>query len=1153
MKKNEWTASWERCRSGLLLSMHLTILFVFLLTISVSAESYSQMAKLNVSFKNMSIPEILDRIEAGSDFIFIYERSTIDRNIRKNIHFENESIEQVLDHLFRGTNIRYKIDDRQILLFTEPQAAQELPSGILPLPLEQPRNKTISGTIKDDHGLPLPGAAVVIKGTTIGSISDPDGNFTLSIPPNAQTLIFSFVGMLQQEVEIKGQNRFDIILKEANTGLDEVVVVGYGVQKKETMVGAVSQVDNKALIQSGSPNITNAIAGKMSGILTMQQTGEPGNDDAEIVIRGLSSWNSSQPLTLVDGVERDFKDLDPNEISSISVLKDASATAVFGAKGANGVIIVTTKRGIFGKPKLEFSASFGMDKATRMPDHIDSYTTMSMLNVAYMNEGMFSQLVPRNVLEEYRNPSTPLNALRYPNVDWFDLLAKPFAPTATANFNMSGGTNFVKYFASLGYMYQGSYFEARKEGYDDTRFWYNRFNYRSNLDFNLTRTTQLSFNIGGEVGIKNEPVASNLWWALYGSSPARFPAYFPAWVLDEVPDPDYPDVSGIRLAQDFGEYTGNPYTLMHNGSFNRYLDSKLFTDLILKQDLDFLTKGLSFQGKVSLSTYYKNRSLYASYNYPEYQLNYDLIGTDQNPWYREGEGNEVYTMPPLNINVGSLDDSYYFDLYYEFALNYSNTFAKDHQVTALALMNRQQKNNKTEFPYYNQGLVGRLTYAYKSKYLAEFNVGYTGSERFAPGNRYGFFPSGAVGWVVSEEPFFKKMDIDWLSKLKFRYSDGLVGSDHADNRWLYISDYYKDNRGYIREDAAANTFAQWEEARKQDIGIELGFFNNNLTLGVDLFNERRTKMLLQPQSTPLLIGNTFKELNLGEIKKHGIEIEAEYRQQVSKNLNYYLKGIFSFNENRILFKDDPLYTPLYQKDAGKSLGAQTSGVQLTGSGYYTSVDDIHTNVSPLPVNGLNVGDYIFLDYNADGSVTILDTYPIRGDKYPPIVFSFSGGFSYKKFDFSFLFQGNIGKYVEYNQTYETEFTKGNYRVHASQLDYWTPTNPGANHATLHYYGSGYMDILTWSTTSEAVGYTTYIEDRFWRKADYLKLKEVYLSYTFNPKWSKLPGLTGIQVYASGNNLFTITSLIEGDPERKDFNKGFYPQMLSAKIGVKLNF
>ena len=1030
------------------------------------------------------------------------------------------------------------------------------------------QQKKLTGKVVGSDNVPIPGVSISVKGTIIGTVTDFDGNFNLTTPADAKTLVFSYVGMKTQEVEISNQTQFNIKLLEDAVGLDEVVVVGYGTQKKESVVGAITQIDNQALMRSGTSNVTNAITGKLSGVLTVQQTGQPGNNDSEIYIRGLSSWNGSAPLVLVDGIERDFADLDPNEVNTLSVLKDASATAVFGAKGANGVIIVTTKRGALGKPKLDVSASYGMERATRIPDHIDSYTTMSMYNIALMNGQQFTDLIPQWQLDEYKNPSSRLNAIAFPNVNWFDLLSKPFAPTTNANFNLTGGTNFVKYFCSLGYLNEGSFFDAAKEGFYDMNYHYNRFNYRANVDFNITKSTVLSFNLGGDTGIRNQPNSSP-WRNMYSTSPARFAAVFPAWVLEEVPDVDYPEATGLRLSQAYGEYTGNPYNSINNGQFNQYTDSKLYTDLILNQELNFITKGLSFKSKISLNTFFTSRSLTANWSKPEYRLDisnigkFDSNGLPVNPWTRSGQGNEVFQMLPLDINVGEMEGGYYRNLYYEIALNYGRSFG-NHNVTGLALMNREQKNRTTDFAYYNEALVGRVTYDFSRKYLVELNVGYTGSERFAPANRFGLFPSAAVGWVLSEEQFFKEA-LPWVSKFKVRYSDGTVGSDYASSRWLYLSDYFKDSRGYINEDLGANTTAQWEEARKKDLGFEIGMFDDQFSLVVDLFDEKRERMLLAPKSVTMLIGNSFKELNLGKVKKHGIEVEIGWNKKVNNSFNYYAKAIMGYNENRVLFKDDPPYAPWHQKLEGKPLsemlsaeygfeGLEFNGVELTGSGYYTSVDDIHNNPSPIALEKLIVGDYKFLDFSVDGNIDKLDKYPIKGLTYPPFTFSWSGGFTWKRFDFNVLFQGNLGKYVQYNQTYEVEFIKGDWRVHSSQLDYWRPDNPNAGHAALHYSGSSSADILFWGGGEADRGYQTMIKDRFFRNADYMRLKEVYLGYTANSKiLNRLAGVSSVLIYATGNNLWTFTKLIEGDPERKDFQQGFYPQMSSLKLGVKLAF
>ena len=1034
---------------------------------------------------------------------------------------------------------------------------------------------TVSGTITDaTTGEPMAGVTVLVKGTSTGRLSDESGKFSVTLPSREAVLQFSFIGYTTQEINVTAGSVVNVKMTSEDTKIEEIVVVGYGTQKKESVVGAITQVNNATLMQAGATTVTNAIAGKLSGVLTIQQRGEPGNNTAEIYVRGISSWNGSAPLVLVDGVERDFSQLDPNEINTISVLKDASATAVFGAKGANGVIVVTTKRGSLGKPKMDLSVSYGLLKATRIPDHIDSYTTMSMYNVALMNEGgtYFSQLIPDWQLQEYKNPSTPLNALRFPNVNWFDICTKPFSPASVANLNVSGGTEFAKYFLNLGYQYEGSFFNGVKDGYIDSRFWNQLLNYRINVDFSITKTTTISLNAGGSMNLKNTPSSAS-WRNLYSTGPARYPAYFPAWVLKQVPDPDYPDDKGIRRAQSFGEYTGNPYTSLSQGNFNRDLGSRMFTDLIFKQQLDWITKGLSANAKVSLSTYYNNRQLTLSYSYPDYQLYYDRIpdagkfdpatGRLIYPWYRNGECNEYYKLGPYDINVGGLNGGYYRDLYYEASLNYARTFGK-HSVSALGLFNRQEKNRQTDFPYYNEAWVGRLTYDFNKKYLFEFNIGYTGSERFAPANRFGTFPSVAIGWVASEENFIKN-GLPWM-KLKFRYSNGYVGSDYARSRWLYISSYFKDGRGYIREDLGANTRAQWERAHKRDLGFEMGLFKNLISLNVDFFDEYRDQMLLTPKSVTMMIGNSFKELNLGKVKKHGFEVEAEFRKAVTNNFTYYVRGIFSANENRVIFKDDEPYAPEHRKQAGKPLtammfaeagveGTEINGVQLTGSGYYTTIDDIHNNVAPIALNQLKVGDYKFLDFDADGTITPAgDKYPIKGLTYPPVVYSFGSGFTWGSFEFNFLFSGNKGKYVQYNQLYEVEFIKGDWRVHSSQLDYWRPDNPNANHSTLHYAGSSSSPILFWGGGEADRGYQIMIENRFFRNADYLRLKDLYVSYRLNPGSLKSSlGISNMSIYATGSNLLTITKLPEGDPEATNFQQGFYPIIASVRLGVKINF
>ena len=1018
---------------------------------------------------------------------------------------------------------------------------------------------TVTGTVSDNIG-PVPGVGIMVEKTTEGTVTDLDGRYSIQARVG-DVLVFTCIGYADVRMAVTRQSSvLNVVLSEDSQLLDEVVVVGYGTQRKESVVGAITTVKGETLVNSGNSNITSAISGKLSGVVTIQTSGQPGQNDAEILVRGVSSFNGNSPLVLVDGVERDFASIDPNEVADISVLKDASATAVFGAKGANGVIIVVTKNGQEGKPKMDLSYSSGFSNPINMARHVDAYTTMSTMNVAMMNDQNFTGLTSEATLQEYKNPSTRLNSLRYPDVDWLRELTDPFSLTQNANFNIQGGTRFVKYFASVGYVHEGSLFKSFNDGKVDSSYSYDRVNFRTNLDFNVTRSTVVSFKLGGNMGIKNKPVPTDgdegMWKYIFGSSSAKYPMYYPDWVLEEVPDLDYPDASGVRLMSEADQTTGNPYYQLMKGSFIQLSDTKIFSDIIARQNLDFITKGLSVQAKVSLSTYYKYSTLTTQYNRPSWKLNFDRIGTGLNPWDRTGTDGFYYVEPPLYTTAeNSLQGGYYLDLYYDASVNYARTFGK-HGVTGMFLFNRQEQDKGADFPYYNEALVGRATYDYGHKYLVEFNMGYTGSERFSPENRFGFFPSGALGWVVSEEKFFQPLK-PVFSKLKIRFSEGLVGSDYANNRWLYISEYSKDGNGYIVEDKGANLFVQWEEALKRDLGIEMGFLNGDLTVNVDLFDEHRSKMLISVNNnTPIWVGNSSKELNKGEIKKHGIEIEVDYNKRVSSNFRYHIGGNFSFNENRILAYDDAPFSLEHQKRVGTPLGSQTSGAYLIDGEYLTSVDDIHSNFLPVNVNNVVVGDYKFLDYTADGIIDKDDLTRMAGSLYPPIAYALKGGFRWKGMDVNILFQGYAGKYVNFDQMYEWEYYKGNFRLHTSSVDYWSPENTDGTHATVHYSTSSFAN-MAWSGYNESAttgGYNAKLLGHSWRNADFLRLKELSVGYTWmTPKVKQLMGVEAIKLYVTGNNLLTFTGLLEGDPEQKYLVWGEYPQMRTVKMGLQLTF
>lgn len=1032
--------------------------------------------------------------------------------------------------------------------------------AIFPGELSAQDNKIqVKGSVADVDGKPIPGATIMVKGDSSygGAITDEQGNFTFSFPAG-QTLQAICMGYVTVEAKFNRSSDWMVTMDEDAQMLDDVVVVGYGVQKKESVVGSISQVGAEALINSGTTNITNAIAGKLAGVLTFQSSGAPGGSDAEIFVRGVSSWNGSAPLIMVDGVERSFNELDPNEVETISVLKDASATAVFGAKGANGVILVTTKTGQKGKPKMNLTVNYGLESPQELAAIIDAGTTAEMMNVAYMNDASFGSVMSQEVVEAYRSGSDPI---RYPNNNWYDLLLKDFSNSINVNYNLRGGTDRVKYYVSVGYTNEGSLVKRLSE-WKNCTFNYQKINYRSNIDFDVTKSTKLSLKIGGSTGITSRPGTNSdggvsvgsLFTYMYMASPMMFPAYYPASVMEQIPDWNYPGVAEDRLAQQGMSYIQNPYSIMATGDFLQTTTNKLNTDIHLTQNLDFITKGLSLKGMASLTSSFARYSQEGSQSRPSYRIDWEKYDQGvENPWASTESANDVYVQPPYAVTINNSPRSTSIVFYWEASLNYNRTFKKKHNVTGLVLANQRQSISGASFPHRSQAFVFRGTYDYASKYLFEINMGYTGSEQFSSKNRYGFFPSVAAGYVISKEKFWKKA-MPWWSKMKVRYSDGTVGSDNASADWLYYSTYSKEKNtglGLIIEDKAANETARWETARKQDLGIEMGFFKDQLSFNVDLFQETRTDMLLTPVESPLL-GITSKDVNAGSMKKHGIDIEGKWRTTTSRGFYYEVGFMLGLNENRITGYDEPVNTPAYQKWEGTPYKAARTGLEQIDGGYFTSVDDIHGYPNSLgSVDNTYLGIYKLLDYNADGRITNTDLHAIEGIAYPPVVGSINLGLGYKGFSFNMLFYGTAGKYIEFNRSYWKEFVKQDWTVHTAQLDYWTPTNRNAGHAALSFDDKLYS-MLGGSANSE--GYDLKLLNHSWRKSDYLSLKEVYLAYKFDgKKLEDVLGVKGLSITLTGNNLFMFSDLIEGNPQRTEMRAGYYPIMRSVKLGVKLDF
>lgn len=1015
-----------------------------------------------------------------------------------------------------------------------------------------PKKVTVRGVVIDENSQPVPGVAVLVKGKPSegGTMTDQNGEFSLAVPADA-VVQFSCIGYKPEERPVAQATDWLVTLVEESVALEGTVVVGYGVQRKESVVGAITQVKSEELDKTGTTSITNALAGKVPGLLVFSKSGGPGENDATLLVRGLSSWNGNAPLVMVDGIERDMNTLSPTDVASISILKDASATAVYGAKGANGVILVTTKTGVLGKPKFSVNVQQGINTPMFTPEHVDAVTVANMMNIAYRNAQSFGSQFSDAVLQKYADQSDPL---RYPDVDWYSLIQKKYATSTNADFSVSGGSDKVRYYLSVGYVHEGS---ILKEVHEGTNCGSNKITYRANLDWDITKTTIFAFKVGGVCNMfkeLNQTNTSDFFTTMYFAPTITYPAYYPAWALEKYPDALYPGVREDRIGGNQGAKYNNPYSYLSNPDYRETMTNRLMTDIDLIQKLDFITEGLSVRGKFGMTSKYDRYSKNVSKAFPTWNINWDAYDTGSSEYWVPGAtqaaSSYVWENKPYAVTQDNNARAVTFITYLEAAVDYKRKFARKHNVTALALYNQRQLNSDASFPKRNQSFVGRVTYDFKGKYLFEANLGITGSEQFSKKYRYGVFPSGAVGYIVSKEKFWKNA-MPWWSTMKLRYSNGVVGSDASKANWLYYSSWTKNNKGYVIEDAAPNETARWETARKQDFGIEMGWLDNKLTLNVDLYDEKRSDMLMAPVVTPF-VGVNYKSVNAGALKKHGFEVEFNWTDKTSSGFTYNVGGMFGLSENRITQYGDAPYAPEYQKYVNTPLESARTGNTLVDDKFFGSIDEIHgypiyasewTNVAP--------GGYKFLDYVPDGSISQQDLHVLKGSTYAPGIYSFNFGCSYKGLSFKVLCTGTIGKYINYRRASIIPFYGGDAIVHTSHLNYWTPTNRDADVPALSLSD----EMYSWGGgTAASPGYNLAIPDFTWKRSDYFSVKEVMLSYKFSgPGIKRVLGVKHLAVGLTCNNLYTFTNLIDVDPQRMTTATCYYPTMRVLKLNVNLAF
>lgn len=996
------------------------------------------------------------------------------------------------------------------------------------------QNIQATGVVVDSNGEPMIGVTVSVKGTGLGTVTDLDGNFILNVPAKS-VVTFSFVGYREVEKPASELKKARIVLSEDTEVLDEVVVVAYGSQKKETLTGSISQVKTDELVKSPIANMGQALTGRAAGVTTYQQSGEPGNDDVTLRIRGTGTLNDASPLVLVDGVERSFSQIDPSEIESMSILKDAASTAVFGIRGANGVILITTKQGVEGPAKVSFSANFALQQPIRMPESLDGVTLAKMYNEAKYNDDQ-TQLpsFTENDLKLYADGSDPLT---HPNIDWKSYLMRKAAFQQKYNLTISGGTKNAKYYTSVAFFDQGGLMKDMTNAVDGLVYSHNhnyrRVNLRSNLDISLSPTTNVKIGLGGIIGNKVAP--PDIFTSIIQSASIAGGIYEGKLVtLPNVP------------------WGGSPLATLL-GSVTDATQNTVNTNISFNQKLDFITKGLLLRGMASYDSYYSH-----TLNKGE-----DLGTYRVEDGYNE-DGNPAKVLIPAREDTGMVPaPSESWDrmqsMHAELALEYKRDF-NGHSVGALFLGTIDKKYYKlslskalsqyTTVPMSYAGIVGRVTYDYKMKYLLEFNMGYNGSENFAEGKRFAWFPAVSLGWNVAEEKFIQELiDPLILSKLKLRASYGVTGNDNTNGiRFMYISGEYKSGGGAYLGDPSpklyqgfvegklGNPDVTWETAAKQNYGIDLGLFNNKLSLTAEYFYDDRRNILATKYTDPSYMAISGQDVyNIGRVKNSGFEVEGRWNHTVS-GFTYNIGGNFSYAHSEII-EDGSIKDPNnpHLWTTGHAVGTKW-GYQFEK--FYNTEDDLKNG----PHLGVpDYGEAKYVDVNRDGKINTDDYVPIGYPEIPEINYGFSGGGSYKGFDFSFLFQGAARSTKYLDGIFRRPFEKNQGMPSFIVDERWTPETAETAlrpKLTLAYTSMSYENSTLWA-----------------RDGSYLKLRNVEIGYTFSKQLLDrlFDGkVKSIRVYVNGQNLYTWDKLKFVDPESKTSSYS-YPQLRVFNAGLSLNF
>ncbi len=1009
---------------------------------------------------------------------------------------------------------------------------------------QQQDAKTVIGTVTDETGEPIPGVSVLVKGTTKGVTTDFDGNFSLPEVAPTDVLVFSFIGMKTVEIPVKNQSRFNVALQQDMVGVEEVVVVGFGAQKKISVVGAQSTIKATEL-QQPTANISTMLAGRVSGLTGVQRSGLPGHDNADIWIRGIGTFDHAGPLILVDGVERSLSEIDPIDIESFSILKDAAATAVYGVRGANGVILVETKKGKIGKPKIMVDYFEGLTSFTKIPELVDGIDFMNLANEANVTRGgqpIYSQ-------ERIERTASNYDPLLYPNVNWMDEVFNDYGRNRKATVNLSGGSESAQYYVSLGYYDEtGLFVTDGLEGYDsDTR--YKRYNVTANLGVDITKTTKMNLGIRGSLSDGTYPSqgVNTIFASAMEVSPVEYPVLYPGGY-----------VPGRSANGDLR----NPYADVAKRGYRDEIRNQVNSNLRLTQDLKFLTKGLTWTGMFAFDAN-NSHDITRSKREDTYFVN------QQNPYTRDGELLLVKTYSGNNYLGYDRSNGGDRRFYLETAFNYNRDF-NEHSLGAMVLYNRSDRVDAFaddftgSIPYRYQGVAARLTYGYKDRYFVEANAGYNGSENFSPDNRYGFFPSMAVGWVISNEEFFEplKNTIDYL---KIRYSDGEVGASSGAGRFAYLSRVEDGQDGFDFGQPStswtggiAETYygvdVTWVTSRKQDLGIELNAFDNSIKLIFDLFKENTTGAFRQLSTIPNYVGlSTDPFGNIGETENKGFDGSLEYNKQFSNDFSLSFRGTFSYNKSKIIEDGRPDQLYPWMNHIGDPLNAAYG---LVAERLYTLEDDVNGDdmityeEDGIPSSGfgqIQPGDIKYKDLNGDHVIDSYDVKRIGNGDVPPLTYGFGLTSRYKNFDVSLFFQGQQGATMQMEgqsiHAFDGDGGRGN--LYSVVTDRWTNEN-----------NNPYAQFPRLSYGSSNIGQANNTQRSTWwqRDVDFMRLKTAEIGYNIPEELISKINISNVRVYMRGTNLLTFSSFDLWDPELTNSRNGSaYPTTRVISLGVNVNF